>query len=455
MGITGMLCGILERISAESLPPSAIAAARTLILDGIAVGVAGSRESAPRILAAHLRELGGTEQATAINFAFRTSVVSAAYLNGASMHVLDYEPMWNPPNHATSTTLPAVLALAELTGASAMELITALVKGVEAQGRLRVASRQYEPRDLVFHPPGVVGVIGSAVAAAHLLRLDAVQLGNAIGLAASRAGTLIGNIGTMAKCTHCGLAVAMGLDAALMARRGFTANPEIIEAPNGYATAFFGDDFDAAALVSTGGPLRIEEPGYAIKMFPSQYATHFVILAALEARTTVADANAIESVEIIGPVMPYVDRPRPSTGLEAKFSFQYAAACALADGRVGIDSFTDEHCAKPKIAALLQKIKFTQSPLIPASLDRMWVEVRMTLMNGEQISAKCTKPKGAWGEPVSEDEHLVKVRDCMHPVLGGASAQACIESTRRFETLEAAEIRELLRTLGNFGAQNP
>lgn len=454
MGITGRFCGILERISAESLSPSAIAAARMLILDGIAVGVAGSRESAPRILAAHLRELGGAAQATAINFAFRTSVVSAAYLNGASMHVLDYEPMWNPPNHAASTTLPAVLALAELTGASAMELIAALVKGVEAQGRLRVASHQYEPRELVFHPPGVVGVIGSAVAAAHLLRLDSAQLGNAIGLAASRAGTLIANIGTMAKCTHCGLAAAMGLDAALMAQRGFTANPEIIEAPNGFAAAFFGDNFDAAALVSTGAPLRIEEPGYAIKMFPSQYATHFVILAALDARTRIADAKAIESVEIIGPLMPYVDRPRPSTGLDAKFSFQYTAACALADGRVGIDSFTDEHCANPEIMALLPKIGFTQSAMISASLDRMWVEVRVTLAGGAQISAKCIKPKGAWGEPISEDEHLVKVRDCMHPVFG-ATAQACIESIRRFETLEAAEIRELLRTLGNFGAQNP
>lgn len=304
MGVTETFCTILRGITEASIPSAAIDAARRLVLDGIAVAVAGSREQAPQILAAHLRELGGAEQATAINFGFKTSLVSAAYINGASMHVLDYEPMWSPPNHAVSTTLPTVLALAETTGANGRELLTALIEGVEAQGRLRVASRQFEPRELVFHPPGVVGVIGSAIAADHLLGLDLAQTRNAVGLAASRAGTLIGNIGTMAKCIHCGLAVALGLDAAMLARRGFTANQDIIEAPNGLATAFFGDGYDAAGLTVTGTPLRIVEPGYAIKMFPSQYATHFVILAALAARDRIPAGRVIDAVEIAGPVMP-------------------------------------------------------------------------------------------------------------------------------------------------------
>src|SRR5579863_6521602 len=96
MGVTEEFCRSLRGIEYAALPAEAVRAARRVMLDGIAVAVAGTRERAPHILADHLRELGGAEQATAINFGLRTSAVNAAYLNGASMHVLDYEPMWDP-----------------------------------------------------------------------------------------------------------------------------------------------------------------------------------------------------------------------------------------------------------------------------------------------------------------------------------------------------------------------
>lgn len=151
------------------------------------------------------------------------------------MHVLDYEPMWSPPNHAVSTTLPAVLALAETGGAPGREVIAAFVKGkgCEIQGWIRQASQQYIPARLRYHPPGVVGVMGSTVASAHMLALNQNQLQNALGIAASRAGGLMANVGTMTKASHCGWAAAGGLDAAL-AGQGFSGNMEIFEAPNGY-----------------------------------------------------------------------------------------------------------------------------------------------------------------------------------------------------------------------------
>ena len=57
MGLTATLC---ERIAAarfEDLPPEAIAAARRLVLDGLAVGVAGvAEEDAVPILARCMRD---------------------------------------------------------------------------------------------------------------------------------------------------------------------------------------------------------------------------------------------------------------------------------------------------------------------------------------------------------------------------------------------------------------
>ena len=447
MGITESFVGILDQINPGSLPVEGVEAARRLILDGLAVAVAGSQERALQIIAAHLHELGGAPQATAINQGFNTSTVSAAYINGAAMHVLDYEPMWLPPNHATSTALPAVLALGEQRGASGLDIITALIRGVEAQGRLRLASGQYEPRALTFHPPGIVGVIGSAVGSAYLLDLDVEHIRHAVGIAASRATSLMGNIGTMTKCAHCGAAAAAGLDAALLAARGFTANPDIIEAEHGFAEAFFNRDYDSVALRRGGEPLRIVKPGYATKMFPSQYATHFAIQAALEARRGIQSCEAIGGVEVLGPIMPYIDRPRPGTGLAGKFSIQYVVACALLDGEVSIDTFTDERCARPDVAALTGNIRFRQSADIPASLDQMWVEVTVALTDGTRASGKCTRPRAAWGEPPSDDEHMLKVNDCMRRAFDDKTIKQCIETIRNFDTLEPAGVRRLMRAL--------
>src|SRR4029077_901658 len=107
----------------------------------------------------------------------------------------------------------------------------------------------------------------------------------------------------------------------------------------GFGATFFPERFDADRLLAYGRPFRIVDPGLAIKRFPSQFATHWAIGAALEAGTGVADAGEIQRVLITAPVMKYIDRPRPQTGLDDKFSFQYTVAAALLDGRVGIDTF--------------------------------------------------------------------------------------------------------------------
>jgi 2-methylcitrate dehydratase PrpD len=443
--VTERLCHRIVETGSKDLSAAAIAAAKRLILDGIAITVAGCRaEEAPGILAEHLQELGGTPQATAIGFGFKTSVTNAALLNGASMHVLDYEPMWSPANHAVSTSLPTVLALAEILPANGLELITALVKGTEIQGWMRQASGLFESRGLSFHPPGMVGPLGAVAAAAHLLGFDVLTMRHALGLAASRCGSVLANAGTMTKSTHCGLAGSLGLDAALLAKRGFTANIDVIEDPRGYAKAFFGPNADPTALDRFGPPWRLVQPGYAIKMFPSQYGTHFVITAALDAGRRIADPAAIEMVEIRGPVMSYVDRPQPDTGLAGKFSFQYTAACALLDGAVRIDSFSDTRRFAPDMVGMLSKVHVKQLPEIGAAFETMHVELDATLKDGTVVRARCNRPAGAWGEPIAPEIHLVKVRDCLARGLDRDTAERVISVVDRFETLDAAQVRGLL-----------
>ena len=446
---TAELCQTLTRMTFASLPDEVIAVAKRVILDGIAVAAAGAKEPGPTIAAAHVKSQGGKETATVIGHGFRTSPVLAAYANGIAMHVLDYEPMWSPPTHATSPTLPAILALAEDRQAPGREIITAFVKGCELQGHIRLASHQYAPGEFTVHPPSSVGLMGAAVAAAHLLGLGQEQLQHALGICASRAGGLMANVGTMAKATHCGWAALSGLDAALLASHGFTGNPTVFEAPNGYVEHFFGEPFQYDELLRLGQSYRMVEPGFVMKMFPCQYGTHFGILAALELRRQIASPDSIRAIHITAPVMPYVDRPAPHSGLDGKFSFQYTVAAALLDGEVSIRTFSDDYCARPALAAFLSRTRLTQDGTIPGVLEEMWVDVAVELQDGRRLTARCDGPQGFWGRPpLARDEHLVKIRDCLGVHLTEEHTQQCIQLVERLETLDASQIAQLTTLIG-------
>jgi aconitate decarboxylase len=452
MTVTSQLCERIAGTGYDNLGAPAIEAARRLVLDGIAIAIAGTEEEAIHILAAHHKEQGGAAQATAIGNGFRLNTVSAAALNGAAMHVLDFEPMWSPANHALSTTLAGVLALAEARGATGREVLTALVKGVEMQGWIRQASGQFEASTSRFHPPGAVGPLGAAVAAGHILKLDPDRLAHAIGIAASRAGSLLANAGTMTKSTHCGHASALGLESALFAARGFTANVEVFEAAQGYVPALYDDGFKVDEMLGFGrAPLRVVEPGYAIKMFPSQFGTHFGITAGLELHPNIPSPAAIRRVILTAPVMNYVNRPRPKTGLSGKFSLQYTAASALLDGKVGICTFTDARLAKADMQELLGKFELRLDPKIPGRFEEMYVLLRVELDGGRVLETHCDGPRGKWGTPpISEAEHLVKIRDCLATRFEPAAAERIIGLARRIDDLDAAGVREIMQLAGCF-----
>ena len=338
---TEEIAAILARVSYDTLGAETVECVKRAITDGIAVAVAGSREAAPSIVAEHVRETQAKAEATVWGYGYRTTAQQAAFCNAVSMHVLDFEPMSSPPTHAVSPTVPAALALAEALGSSGRDVIAACAKGFEIQGRILLAS-SHARGSLPFHTPGVVGVMGAAAAASHLLGLGPSQIAHALGAAASRCSGLPANTGSMVKCTHCGNAAAAGVEAALLARRGFAAHPAILEAGHGYVETFFPKHFDYDVLLEFGRPYRCVTPGMAIKFYPSKYPTHFGIAAALGLRSAVGDVSRIRELRILTPEIVDADRPQPRSGLEGKFSFQYTAATALIDGHVGIDSFTDE-----------------------------------------------------------------------------------------------------------------
>lgn len=417
----------------------------------------GAREPGPRILARLAADPGpAADRASVIGGGRRVGLVEAARVNGAAMHVLDFEPMWNPATHSLSTILPALLALAESGRAGGdgvgLRLLDALVAGIEAQGRLRLASRQFEPKDLTFHPPGVVGPVGSALACGLLLGLDDATIAQAAGIAASRAGGLLANVGSMTKALHCGQAAASGLEAALLAQAGFTADADALAGPRGFGAAFFGAGFDPAPLTAPRIVPQIMDPGPAYKLYPSQYGTHFVIEAVLAARSGLAAGATVTAIDIHCPPMPYVDRPAPAGGLAGKFSFQYVAAAALLDGRVDIATFADRRRFAPDMQAMLPRVRLHPDPAREGRFDRMRVDAALTCADGARVAGHCDGPPGIWGRPIDPARLRAKATDCLTTALGPAEAARVMTLCDRVAHLQEADLAALMALLASFQA---
>lgn len=431
--------------------PALLDQCRLLLLDGLAVAVAGSGERGPSLMAAQARSESPDGPSTVIGQGFTTSVVSAARVNGMAMHVLDYEPMWNPPNHALSPLLPALLALAEKreqegAGPQGRAVLRAIAKGIEAQGRLRLASGQIEPAKLSIHPPGAVGALATALACGEMLGLQGEQLASAVGIASSRTGGVLANVGSMTKALHCGDAAANGVQSAMLAAQGFSADADALGNARGWGTSLFGSTFDRQHLLAPVDRGRALNPGPAWKLFPSQFATHFGITAALAARDAMGDnvANRISRVKLRTPPMPYIDRPHPQSGLDGKFSSQYTAVIALLDGKVEPASFDDARRFRSDAIELLDRTVLINDPTISGRLDQMHVEIEVELNDGTITRRRCDAPLGSWSRPVSAERVMEKVRALIAGVLGPTKTMA-IE--RAITTIDDFPVRPIMAML--------
>jgi aconitate decarboxylase len=331
MTITQDLVAHVRAIRFEDLGGEAIEISRHVFLDGIAVTLAGATEplGLGTIIRDYARDMAGAPQASLVAGGLKTSMTEAAFANGTMAHALDFDNCWYPLNHPTSPTLPAILAISEHLGSTGRECVEALVAAFEVQARLRLASSGLHT-GRGFHKPGTTGLMGAVTAAGRLLHLDEEEMLMAFGIAGSRLGSLSLNTGTMTKATHSGNAARMGLESALLASRGWTATRDVF-GPGGYFDTLLGDEQQPELLVRDfASPLWMVDPGVGFKKYPSNYFTHRPIDAALAIRGDERFAiDDVVEVVIRFPDLRYVDRPNPASGLDAKFSLQYATAVTL------------------------------------------------------------------------------------------------------------------------------
>lgn len=438
--LTAALARFVVDTPTAAVPQQVISSARNVLIDTLGVGLAGSRERPSAIARQYLEDVAGTGPATVWGHFRRVSAADAAFVNGIQSHALDFDDSsLNLRGHPSSTMIPVAFAVGEAVGASGREVLAAYALGLEVAAKL---SPSLGPGHYFrgWHTTATVGVFATTAIAARLWRLSAPQLQQAWGLAASQAAGLKRNFGSMTKSYHAGHAARCGVLAARLATWGHTADAGIFDGDDGYLATYGagGGKPLAEQLLLLGNPWELESPGIYVKRWPCCYAVHRAVAGVLELLAEQPiDVEEIDTVSI--GFLPGVEQPLihhdPRTGLEAKFSTEYAIAAAVLDRKLSLESFTDAMVQRPAIRRLMSRVK---SFALPGD------EVHNGLTGYNEIVVDTThgrfekhidRTPGSPQWPLTEPERVEKFMDCAGLVLGESGAGELLELLQRCGTL--------------------
>ena len=430
---------MLADFATTAQPPAAARArAAVAVLDTLGVGLAGTAEPAGRSVQATIASGG---DCVVWGTGVRASATDAALANGTAAHALDFDDMcFVSLAHPSAPLVPAILAAGELGGATGAAALDAYVIGFEIEARLgRLMNPRHYQRG--WHCTSTLGVIGAAAAASRLLRLDTAQAAHALGIAASAASGLKENFGSMVKPLHAGLAARDGVLAALLARAGLTSSSRALDGPQGFLHAMDSEGDDLASVIrDLGSRWEILETGITMKLYPSCAATHPPLDALLELRAEEhLTPDAIESIEVdVDRITPTVLLyTQPTNPLEAKFSLQFCAAAAIADGRVGVDTFSQERLADPALGALMARVNMGVDEALGRNAPPLTeARVHVRLRGGRTLVREVSGARGTPGRPASPSEIDAKFMACATRALPADRASRALECLKRIEELE-------------------
>jgi len=434
MGLTREIGEFVAGMRFERVPPTAIDTVCRGFTDCVGVMLAGLAEPVATVVA---RSVGLTRPLAHIAD-FGDAGLSApdlALIYGTAAHALDYDDT-GLNGHPSAVLVPAILAEAQEVNADGKMMIAAYVAGYEIWAELV----DREPDSLHqkgWHPSAMYGTLAAAGSSAVLRGLDAEIATRAIGIAASLAGGVVANFGSMTKPFHLGRTAQSGLTATRLAAAGLTSSIDAVEHELGFLRAISPHrGVDVAGPARLGAAWRIEKFGVNVKLYPMCFGAHRV----LDAMVDVCAANKLDArdiasvdVEVSENSAKVLRNHQPRTALEAKFSAEFAVAAAALAGRCGSQEVSDAFVARPDVQEFFGKVRI--HPLTEKDPDEPtrspFDRVRLTLADGRSLTSQPVyEPRGHFKRGIEREVLWRKFADC---------ASATIDHTRAaalFDTLQ-------------------
>ncbi len=440
----------------EDIPARVADHAKSCILDGLGVALFGA--SLP--WTGHVRDLARAQGAHPVasfwGTPHRGSVAQAALVNGTAGHAFEMDDIHKESIvHPNSLACPVAFAFAEaIGGISGRDVLTAIVAGYEVGTRVgNAATMALFLRG--FHPQGTSGTFVAVVTAGRILGLSAEQMQHALGIAGSMgSGLMAAQEGAMVKRLHAGRAAEAGVQAALLAQRGFTGILDVLEAGYGGFLSSFSGRPDAARLTAgLGSVWETAEVGF--KLYPSVTSIH----TALDALDTVMTEQAlhaddIERISIGCGHMTFVHtawhyRPAGVTAAQMNLFYGLAVIALYRDGSVR--QYDEERLADPRVLDFIERIAAFEDPELEAMGPpfRHACRLELATRDGRTFGHERLARRGSPEDPVGAAEIERKFAANVGLSLSAEHAAELGGLVKRLDELD--DVRELTAWLGAVG----
>jgi 2-methylcitrate dehydratase PrpD len=458
--ITSQAVSFIENVRYDDLPAEALRIGKRCMIDTLGVMLAGTSEHSVHILVDEAIEQGGRPDALLLSGGKkRAPAAIAARVLGTAGHAHDWDDtqvshdpahVYGLLTHPSVPPLTAALVMAQrLGGVDGKNFMLAFQTGFEVESKISewMLPRHYRRG---HHTSGTVGTFGAAAAAAKLLGLKGDQLAHALGIAASMAAGIRASFGTMTKPLHVGRAAENGVTAALLAARGFTADPTVLDGQWGFFSVM-GEGFDPTKISQGfGKTLTIVDPGVSIKPFPSGILTHQSMDAMLK---LVLDHDLKpEQVERIRfyagkNILEPIRYPVAVNHLQAKFSMPALLCMMVLKRRASHHEFMDAFVASPAMQDMQKRTQVLGDPEIDAlGYDLIRSRIEVDTKDGRTLVQWADERyRGGPLNPISDADLEGKFRMCAEGALDAAAQAKLLEAVNGMEILaDGARLAELM-----------
>jgi len=413
------------------LSPRTVQEAKRHLIDSLGCAMGGYRSEPAAIARRMAPAWSGAPSARLLGDGRPTTPEAAAFANSVMIRFLDANDTYIARGSGhPSDMLGALLAAAELGSVSGNDLLLATVAGYEVFGAL---ADQVPLRDRGWDQ-GVFVAPASAAGAGLLLGLSAVQMADAIAIAATaNVATRQTRAGELAMWKGCATAAAAkaGLFAAQLAKAGMTGPTAAFEGHHGLCEQVTGP-FEIGALGGRGRPFAIERTNF--KFFAAEYHAQAPLAMALALRGKVR-TEEIEAIEVQIYAMAYSEigsepaKWDPRTRETADHSLPYMLAVALRDGRITPASFEPQRYLDPSLRPLMNRIRVAESPEFTRRFPQeLGSQIDVVTRSGQRFTTRAEYPKGHARNPMTDDDVETKFRDLSLDVLRAEQVYAALQA---------------------------
>jgi 2-methylcitrate dehydratase PrpD len=444
VGLTQSLAEFAHSLPEDGLPAAVTSMVSDLIVDTVGCAFAGWASEELAQVAIALPSPGGGSS-TIIGSSGLVPALNAVFVNAYLATAITACDVYTPAHcHLTPEVIPVGLTVAEQARSSGSELQTAVAVGLEVAARVARSLDFEEFRTRGWHAPGIVGPIGAAVTAARLLRLGPDGIRTAMSLGMSQAAGTHASWPTAAVKFHQARGAVSGLTSGYLARQGFEAAREPLEATDGGMYASYAPGDADRALDGLGDDWELTR--ISLRLWPGATALQSLLSLMLAHDAALPSPHALARMTIRVPKRTFdahVGMSRPTGTFEALLSFHHVAAVVLLERSFDISHTGPAWRDDRQVRFLAENvIELRADAAIPIG----GVVVEFIAKDGQTRELRLDHASGTPANPAHRDDVNKKFARNARTRLSDTDGEAMLEQLRDLTAI--GDCRDLVAGMG-------